>query len=539
MNDATVQFRRAGESQDSRGGSGFGLPADLLLKSRKRVRLVALFVVLGAGLDVVLMIVGLLLPSGFDPIQPTEPVDYLPFAGSCLGLLTSLALILASRSEKVRDSTLLRSALVFEVFLCGLVAFTNPIAVFRDTGSLPQLTWVTPLIILFPLIVPCPPRLTVITAVLAAATRPLGILVLDRLGAVEATGSDLFAAVYSTTLAVIFAYFGSRIVYGLGLEIAEARKMGAYALEKMLGRGGMGEVWLGRHAMLARPAAVKLVRPDLPGARGAREAEVMLERFEREAQATAGLRSPHTVNLYDFGVAEDGTFYYVMELLEGLDTDRLVRRFGPLAPERVVHILQSVCHSLAEAHDAGLIHRDIKPANIFLCRYGREYDWVKVLDFGLVKAIEEPDRDAGLTMEGSVRGTPAFMAPEQAKGGDGVDGRADVYAVGCVAYWLLTGQRVFEGATAMEVLMHHVGTAPEPPSKRTELPVPPELERIVMSCLEKDSAKRPASAVELAARLAECPLDREWTAERARRWWETHRPESAEEEPAEAGYAPA
>jgi serine/threonine-protein kinase len=317
------------------------------------------------------------------------------------------------------------------------------------------------------------------------------------------------------------------------MEIVEARRMGAYALERRLGRGGMGEVWLGRHALLARPAAVKLVRPDRPGGRGLHEAHVMQERFEREAQATAGLRSPHTVNLYDFGVADDGTFYYVMELLEGLDTDRLVRKLGPLPPERVVHVLRAVCHSLAEAHEAGLIHRDIKPANVFLCRYGREYDWVKVLDFGLVKAMEEPEGETGLTIDGSVRGTPAFMAPEQAKGG-GVDGRADIYAVGCVAYWLLTGQPVFEGSTAMEVLMHHVGSTPEPPSRRTELPVPAELERIVMSCLEKDPGKRPASAVELAARLEACPLERTWTAERARRWWETHRPDATEAEPAEA-----
>jgi serine/threonine-protein kinase len=317
-------------------------------------------------------------------------------------------------------------------------------------------------------------------------------------------------------------------VYGLGIEIAQARRMGSYSLERLLGRGGMGEVWLGRHGMLARPAAVKLVRPDLPGSRGAREAAVMLERFEREAQATAGLRSPHTVNLYDFGVSENGTFYYVMELLEGLDADSLVRRFGPVPPERAVHILRDMCHSLAEAHEAGLIHRDVKPANVYLCRYGRERDFVKVLDFGLVKAVEEPEHDAGLTMEGTVRGTPAFMAPEQAKGDDGVDARADLYAVGCVGYWLLTGQRVFDGATALEVLMHHVGTPPVPPSRRVELPIPAELERIVMDCLEKDREKRPRSAGELAARLAECPLEEAWTPERARRWWETHRPEEAD-----------
>jgi serine/threonine-protein kinase len=246
------------------------------------------------------MVAGVVFPRQLAEVLPTEPVDYLPFGASVLVLLSALALILASRSARVRDSTLLRSALVFEVVLCGLVAFTNPIAVVRDTGAVPHLTWVVPLVILFPLMGPCLLRLTLITATLAAVTGP-GLLTLGRLGIVEAGADDYVATTYSMVLAVVFAYFGSRIVYGLGLEVAEARKMGAYALVRRLGRGGMGEVWLGRHALLARPAAVKLVRPDRPGARGAHEAGVMQERFEREAQATAGLRSPHTVNLYDSG----------------------------------------------------------------------------------------------------------------------------------------------------------------------------------------------------------------------------------------------
>jgi serine/threonine-protein kinase len=536
MNDATVRFRKPGDSPDSRGGTGFGLPPDLLRKSRQRIRLVALLVLLGAGLDVVTMLAALALGRA-DDVLPRSAVDALPFAGSLVAAASAVAIVLASRGRGARDGALLRAALVFEVFLCLVISLTYPIAVYRDTGALPQLTWVTPLVILFPLIVPCPPRLTVVTALLAASTRPFGIVVLERAGVVQATGEDYFSIAYSTALAVVFAYFGSRIVYGLGMEVAEARRLGSYSLERRLGRGGMGEVWLARHAMLARPAAVKLVRPDLAGARDERDGGALVERFEREAQATAALRSPHTVNLYDFGVGEDGTFYYVMELLEGLDAETLVRRFGPLPPERVVHVLRAVCHSLAEAHGAGLIHRDVKPANIFLCRYGLEDDWVKVLDFGLVKAMEEPERDTGLTMEGSVRGTPAYMAPEQAKGAGGVDARADLYAVGCVAYWLLTGRRVFDGETAMEVLMHHVGTAPEPPSRRTELPVPPELERIVMSCLEKDPAQRPASAVDLERRLAAVPLDRPWTPERARAWWESHRPEGAGEGRPEAAPA--
>jgi serine/threonine-protein kinase len=527
MNDATVQFRKPGDPRDSRGGTGFGLPADLLRKSRRRVRIVALLLLLAAGLDVVLMLGGALaMALGWAGAE--APQSTIPFAGSLTATLASLAIVLAAGSARIRDTTLIRTVLAYEVFLCLDLSLSNPVSVYQASGTLPTLTWVTPLIILFPLIVPCPPRATLITSGLAALTRPLGLLFLDRAGLIRASGEDYFSASFSVTIAVVIAYFGSRTVYGLGIEIAQARRMGSYSLERLLGRGGMGEVWLGRHGMLARPAAVKLVRPDLPGSRGAREAAVMLERFEREAQATAGLRSPHTVNLYDFGVSENGTFYYVMELLEGLDADSLVRRFGPVPPERAVHILRDMCHSLAEAHEAGLIHRDVKPANVYLCRYGRERDFVKVLDFGLVKAVEEPEHDAGLTMEGTVRGTPAFMAPEQAKGDDGVDARADLYAVGCVGYWLLTGQRVFDGATALEVLMHHVGTPPVPPSRRVELPIPAELERIVMDCLEKDREKRPRSAGELAARLAECPLEEAWTPERARRWWETHRPEEAD-----------
>jgi serine/threonine protein kinase len=184
---------------------------------------------------------------------------------------------------------------------------------------------------------------------------------------------------------VVFAYIGARVVYGLGREIAAARELGSYSLEERLGEGGMGEVWRARHRMLARPAAIKLIRPSLISPERAAELQ---KRFENEAQVISQLRSPHTVELFDFGVAEQGTFYYVMELLDGLDVDALVRRFGPVPAERAVFLLRQVCHSLAEAEARGLVHRDIKPANIFLCRYGEDHDFVKVLDFGLAKALD-------------------------------------------------------------------------------------------------------------------------------------------------------
>jgi serine/threonine-protein kinase len=226
-------------------------------------------------------------------------------------------------------------------------------------------------------------------------------------------------------------------------------------------------------------------------------------------------------------VAADGTFYYVMELLDGLDADKLLRRYGPTPADRVVHLLRQVCHSLSEAEFCGLVHRDIKPANIFLCRYGEEYDFVKVLDFGIVKAASgAADAAPAHTRDNAVHGTPAFIAPEQAMG-TGIDGRADIYATGCVAYWLLTGQFVFTADTPMGFLLQHAQTPPDPPSSRTDLPIPAALDDLVLSCLAKDPANRPQSARELSRRLAEVDGATAWTQDRARDWWATHQPVSA------------
>jgi serine/threonine-protein kinase len=274
--------------------------------------------------------------------------------------------------------------------------------------------------------------------------------------------------------------------------------------------------------MLARPAAIKLIRPSVGGDARAGVSEEAVRRFEREAQVIARLRSPHTVELFDFGVAADGAFYYVMELLDGLDADSLLRRFGPTPPERAIYLLRQVCHSLSEAQSCGLVHRDIKPANIFLCRYGEEYDFVKVLDFGIVREVRDPAATSLVQTRGNaVRGTPAFMAPEQAMGTD-LDGRADIYATGCVAYWLLTGQFVFTAETPMGLLLQHAQAPPTPPSARTDLPIPTALDDLVLSCLAKDPAKRPQSARELSLRLAEVPGASAWTQDRARDWWVTH-----------------
>jgi DNA-binding NtrC family response regulator/putative methionine-R-sulfoxide reductase with GAF domain len=302
-------------------------------------------------------------------------------------------------------------------------------------------------------------------------------------------------------------------------QLNEAMAVGSYRLVSQLGSGGMGEVWLARHRFLVRPAAVKLIRHDAPSGEGR---DQLVRRFEREAQVTSELRSPHTVQLYDFGVNDSGSFYYVMEFLNGLDLHKIGTRFGPQPAERVIMLLRQACRSLAEAHERGLVHRDIKPANMFVTRLGTEYDYVKIVDFGVVK--DQSGRDVTLSNQHIVQGTPAFMPPEIVLGSDRIDGRADLYSLACTAYWALTTHTVFEATTPGQMLLHHVQTRPEPPSTRSEVSIPKQLEAILMTCLEKDPGKRPSSALDLDSLLARVPCD-PWTNERARTWWDVHAPE--------------
>lgn len=336
------------------------------------------------------------------------------------------------------------------------------------------------------------------------------------------------------------AWWMSRLIFRMECSMHHAREMGSYELEEILGAGGMGEVWRARHRFLKREAAVKLIRAEALLAHTERQAEILRRRFELEARAIASLTSPHTVSLYDFGVDQNGNFYYAMELLRGLDLELLVKRFGPQPAPRVVHILRQACESLEEAHCAGIIHRDIKPTNLFLCRLGLEFDFVKLLDFGLAR-WRLMSGGVRMTMENITTGTPAFMAPELALGAGEIDGRTDLYGLGCVAYWLLTGALVFEEPTPTAMALAHVQKEPPSPSSRTELRISPALERIVLQCLAKKPEDRPASARVLRRMLEQCPECGAWTAEDAESWWRTNLPElfSARcPEPAIAGMAP-
>lgn len=325
-------------------------------------------------------------------------------------------------------------------------------------------------------------------------------------------------------LAAACAWWMSRLIFRMECSMHHARELGSYEMEEMLGAGGMGEVWRARHRLLKRESAIKLIRAETLLAQSGRQAEMMKRRFELEARAIAALTSPHTVSLFDFGVDQNGNFYYAMELLQGLDLEQLVKRFGPQPAPRVVEILRQACESLEEAHCAGIIHRDIKPTNLFLCRLGLEFDFVKLLDFGLAR-WRLASGGGRMTMDNITTGTPAFMAPELALGADDLDGRTDLYGLGCVAYWLLTGGLVFEEPTPTAMALAHVQKQPPKPSSRTELRISPELERIILQCLEKKPEDRPASARLLRKMLEQCPECHGWTQEDAEAWWRTNLPE--------------
>jgi serine/threonine-protein kinase len=323
-----------------------------------------------------------------------------------------------------------------------------------------------------------------------------------------------FASFRVQAVAAVVATLTSRTIYGLRRQVEEARRLGQYVLEEVIGQGGMGRVYRARHALLRRDTAIKLLLPEQVG-------EAALLRFEREVQATARLTHPSTVAVYDYGRTPEGVFYYAMEHLDGGDLDDLVAYAGALPAGRVVFILEQVCGALEEAHGAGLVHRDVKPANMIVCERGGDGDVAKVLDFGLVKGVDTKDASAR-PVEGGLTGTPLYMAPESITTPDAVDARSDLYAVGAVAYFLLTGGPPFGGATVVEVCAHHVHTVPERPSVRLGAAVPALLEAIVLRCLAKSPADRFGDAAALREALQDCTEGPPWNQSSARAWWAEH-----------------
>ncbi len=496
----------------SGGPSSYGIPQDLIARASYRLGVAALIYSL-----VYFLAYGLARMTQNMP-GTGLPNDLLAGTFIVLGLL----MFLVVRSGRIDNRILLDLGLIFQVL--GAAGIEVSVLFVPDMDfSYVGLSWTCVWIVVFPLLVPATMGKAFLAAVASASMLPLALLLRSARGLAFPGPEHLVQMVAPGFICVGIAMVGLRVITNLGKDVSKARSLGSYHLVERLGQGGMGEVWRADHRLLARTAAVKFIRPEAFGALDAAGKEQLLRRFEREARATAQLTSPSTIALHDFGVSDGGVFYYVMELLRGLDLQTLVHRFGPVPATRAVHFLVQICDSLAEAHATGLVHRDIKPANIFACRLGVEYDRIKVLDFGLVKSRES----SGLTTQASPAGTPAFMAPEMVMGEPSVDGRADLYAVGCLAYWLLSGELVFSRSNVVQLAFDHVHAAPRPLSERTELTVPEGLETAIMACLEKDPANRPQTAGQLRDLLEFGTRELRWSRADAREWWTTHLPELA------------
>jgi eukaryotic-like serine/threonine-protein kinase len=512
MSPKSISDRRflPSRREPGEGAQATGLPPDLIEKAGRRLGVAAL-VYAGAYLlaYAVLRITGVGDPL-FGPSFPV-PQDL----AAAVFISASIGFSFLARSGLVADPQLLDLGLIYVVLAAVGIDSWLAIGAWSDGMVVAGISYVSVWIVFFPLIVPSTTGKMVLASLAAATTTPVLYAVGQARGASPlGIVGPMFVANY---VCVGIAIVGHRVVFELGRDLGNALRMGSYHLVEKLGEGAMGEVWKAEHHMLARPAAIKLLNQSTGGS--SRE-EL---RLEREVQATAQLRSPHTVQVYDYGLTDDGRFYYVMELLEGLDLEQLVARHGPMPAERTIHVLRQVCHSLAEAHERGMVHRDVKPANIVLCRYGKDEDFVKVLDFGLVKRTGDlAGGDAKLTEAGGFAGTPAYGSPEGGDGGE-ADLRSDLYSLGCVAHWLLTGRTVFEASSPMLMLVQHLHQEPGPPSKLAGLPVPPALDQLVLDCLAKDPAKRPSSAEQVLERLSAVELDTPWSAERARQWWGEHK----------------
>jgi len=494
---------------------------EYLDKPRGRLALVA-FIVGSIGLIAVALL--LIKPDSGAVGESRQIVQNVWLAA--LGVVLSFVVVALAKNRRISDTAVMWIGFVYQIYMCGNAAYALTHMTMTTAGIVPPVTWAEVLIVFFPMLVPSPPRLTAVAAGLSAVTRPGAVLLVSVQEDISLYAQDIVLPTVVASIAVLFALVGSRVLHGLGKDVERARRMGSYQLEELIGRGGMGEVWRASHRFLARPAAVKLIKPDVGGG-GSSEGATMAQRFEREAQATSMLKSPHTVELYDYGRTEDGRFYYVMEMLDGIDLEEAIRKYGPMPPERTSDILLQLCHSLHEAHENGLVHRDIKPANLFLCHYGTDYDFIKVLDFGLVTSLRAKatagKENVAATAANVVVGTPSFISPEVVTG-ERVDRRADIYAVGCLFYWLLAGRLVFEEDSIMATAVAHASKPPPPLLELAEQDLPPELVKLVECCLCKDPNERPATALEVADRLRALSFDEPWSPARATRWWQQNLP---------------
>ncbi|MGH9252945.1 MAG: serine/threonine-protein kinase [Vicinamibacterales bacterium] len=511
--------RKAAAGARDSGRTTTRLPDDLLTEHIRRIGLFA-------GVTGSLWTLGLFIDIVMAPLVWRMPVRMTGVSLELTGIAVAALMVwYVRRCTRHSLQTKTHISLGYLVFNGIGVAVLNTWIVPPVNQPVIHLSWATVGILVFSMISPASPRKMLTTALITASMDPLALWIAYVAGTPVVSLPHAVVLSLPNYACALIAMLPSHALQRVGRRLREAQELGSYQLVELLGTGGMGEVWRAQHNMLARDAAIKLVRPEVLGARNDAETRLALRRFEREAQATAQLNSPHTIQLFDFGVTEEGTFYYVMELLAGRDLESFVREFGPVPASRAIYLLRQVCHSLADAHARGLVHRDIKPANIYVCRMGLEYDFVKVLDFGLVKSNRRAAGDTIVTLDHTTTGTPAYMAPEVILGEADVDRRADVYALGCVAYYLLTGQLVFEADTSMKMLLQHLHAAPLPPSQRSEVPIPRELDDLVLACLDKNPDRRPQNAEQLFHMACGCRSCDGWSQALAAQWWQAHLPD--------------
>ncbi|MEO8192822.1 MAG: serine/threonine-protein kinase [Gemmatimonadales bacterium] len=499
------------------------IPQDLLREASHRLAVMCL---LAAALWIVATVLWHLTWVPFHPGQKW-PGLRAPDAIAAISAAASIGLYFYIRRSDRKPEFFLSLGLAYMVLTCLAIGLVMHWGLPMTEQLAPSISWIGVVLLMFAAILPIEPRNVLIAALIGASMSPLAMVIsrVHGLSAMDALKTGMLMH-YPDFLLAGVAVVISRVVTRLGRQVSKAREMGSYELGDLIRRGGMGEVYRATHRMLARPAAIKLIRAEMLGTADGESAELAVKRFHREAEAAANLRSPHTVELFDFGITEDNTLYFVMELLDGMDLESCVREYGPMPAARVIHILRQACESLEEAHAQGLVHRDIKPANVHLGLIGVRHDFVKVLDFGLVKSVKRDDKgDSLATSVGRTPGTPAYMAPEMAVG-EAVDARSDIYALGCVAYFLLTGKLVFEAENTFQMVAKHLRNDPVPPSVRAGIDLPLALDDIVMSCLSKNPDDRPLSAAALSTSLGSVRVS-VWGEEQAKLWWKERRPVSS------------
>jgi serine/threonine-protein kinase len=496
--------------RDVVSGSGPHLTTETQALLRLRLRAAALILLIGFGVFLVRHVIGVLTDEALSPLLLGFHVLVVLVLG-----------VLAVRLLRHRDASI-KKLRIEELVIFGLPAAFFLMLQHRVTledggrGVMPPpLPFWLLLIFTYGMFIPNTWRraaLVIGTMALAPILLVAGMIRVYPQVARDTTVLGITQLVLVLLIAAVAAVFGTHLINALRREVFEARQLGQYNLIRPLGAGAMGEVYLAEHRMLKRPCAIKLIHPERAGD------PLVLARFEREVRMTARLSHWNTVEIFDYGRTDDGTFFYAMEFLPGLSLEDLLKRHGPLPAERVIHLLRQACQGLREAHQIGLIHRDIKPGNVFAAQRGGLYDVVKVLDFGLVKQVHE-NHSTRLSHDGGISGTPLYMSPEQARGLGELDARSDIYSLGAVGYALLTGRPPFDGKTPLDVMMAHVRDEVVPASQHQD-GVPADLERVILRCLAKTPDDRFQDVDRLERALADCAGADQWTQRQAAAWWQ-------------------